>query len=299
MELAPIILFTYNRLFHTEETIKALQKNELANKSDLFIFSDGPKNNEHKEEVNKVRNYLKTIEGFKSITIFNQEENKGLANSIIEGVTQIINQYGKTIVLEDDLVTSPYFLRYMNKALEFYENENKIFHVGSYMLPINTEGLESTFFTKLMFCWGWGTWKRAWNHFKKDTNYYINTFSKKMIKDFNLGNQINYFKQILDNKRGKIDTWAIYWYASIFLNKGLSVNPTKSLVKNIGHDGTGVHCGRTTAYETTLEEDYKIQFNHEIFENSEILNRIKKYHRKYHSKYFKITNKVRNLLGVK
>ena len=209
MSLAPIVLFTYDRLWHTQKTIEALKNNELASKSELIIYVDGAKNKSVYESVSQVRDYVETVDGFKKVTIITRDKNWGLANSIIDGVTQVIKKYGKVIVLEDDLVTSPFFLRYMNDALEFYKDEDKVMHVSGYIYPIDNNKLSDTFFIKPDTCWGWATWDRAWKYFKKDTDYYLNIFNKKMIRDFNLNGSYDYFKQIKANKNGRIETWAI------------------------------------------------------------------------------------------
>ena len=164
MNYAPIVLFTYNRLLHTRKTVESLQNNELANKSNLFIFSDGPKNEKDQVIIKDIRNYLKKIKGFKKIEIIEREKNFGLANNIIDGVTKIVNEYGKIIVLEDDILTNQYFLKFMNEALEFYEKEEKVMHISGYMYPIDSKELPDTFFIKPTTCWGWATWKRAWKY---------------------------------------------------------------------------------------------------------------------------------------
>ncbi|WP_082409637.1 glycosyltransferase [Methylomonas koyamae] len=148
MTLAPIVLFVYNRPWHTQKTVEALQNNELALESELIIYSDAPKYEDSKQAVLGVRSYIKSIIGFKKVTIIEREKNWGLAKSIIDGVTTVVNQYGKVIVLEDDLVTSQFFLKFMNEALNFYEGEAKVFHVSGYLYPINNEKLDSTFFFK-------------------------------------------------------------------------------------------------------------------------------------------------------
>ncbi len=242
-ELAPIVLFVYNRLSHTQQTIEALQKNELASESELFIYSDAAKTAQDIEPVETVRSYINKIDGFKKITIIERDKNLGLAASIISGVTEIINQYGKVIVLEDDLVTSPYFLTFMNNALDSYKDEPKVMHVSGWNYPIDTQDLGDAFFWYTMNCWGWATWDDRWRYFKKDPDYLVKTWSKKKIKAFNLGGNYKFWRQVLDNKSGKISTWAVFWYASIFEQKGLCLNPSHSFVVNIGHDGSGDNCG--------------------------------------------------------
>ena len=278
MRLAPIVLFTYNRLWHTQKTIQALKNNELANESELIIYSDGAKNKSAYESVSQVRDYVETVDGFKKVTIITRDKNWGLANSIIDGVTQVIKKYGKVIVLEDDLVTSPFFLRYMNDALEFYKDEDKVMHVSGYIYPIDNKKLSETFFIKPDTCWGWATWDRAWKYFKKDTNYYLNIFSKEMIRDFNLNGNYDHFKQIKANKNGRIDTWAIYWYASTYLQNGLSLHPSQSFVSNIGHDGKGVHCVKTSIYDVDLATNYSIAFSNQIKEDKAARVLLEKYY---------------------
>ena len=265
--LAPIVLFVYNRLWHTQQTIEALQNNELASESELFIYADGAKNEKVSDQVSEVRSYIKEVDGFKKVTIIEREKNWGLANSIIDGVTQIVNKYGRVIVLEDDLVTSPFFLGYMNDGLEFYKDEDKVMHISGYIYPIDNDKLNDTFFIKPDTCWGWATWGRAWKYFKKDTDYYLSIFDKSMIKDFNLNNSYDYFRQIKQNSKGSINTWAIYWYASIYLQHGLSLHPSRSFVSNIGHDGEGVHCVKTNAYNVDLIKSYPVFFTNQIKED--------------------------------
>ena len=260
MDLAPIVLFTYNRPWHTRQTIEALKKNELASESELFIFSDGPKDENAVTKVNEVRDYIKTIDGFKKINIIEREKNWGLANNIIDGVTKIVNEYGKIIVLEDDLVTSPYFLTFMNEALEYYKDERKVMNISGYNFTVNKENLPDNFFLKPTSGWGWATWNRAWKFYKKDADYYIKIFTKDMIKDFNLNGAYNYFDQIIQNKKGTINTWAIFWYASVYLQEGLSLHPRDSYIKNIGHDGTGVHCGKSDVFNVEITTKLNLNF---------------------------------------
>ena len=225
LNISPIVLFVYNRLWHTKQTIEALKKNELANESELFIYSDAPKNEDDQKQVENVREYLKTIDGFKKITIIERKENFGLAKSIISGVTEIVNKYGKIIVLEDDLVTSPHFLKFMNEALEFYSNKTKVWHISGWNYPIEYNKNIDTFLWRVMNCWGWGTWADRWKFFEKNIDKLVKTFSKEDIKRFNVDGYENFWNQVIENKEGKINTWAIFWYATIFKNNGLCLNP--------------------------------------------------------------------------
>jgi len=281
-DLAPIVLFVYNRPWHTRQTVEALQKNELASQSELFIYSDGAKNEEARKGVDEVRAYIDSIDGFKKVTIIKRGKNWGLANNIIDGVTKIVNEYGKIIVLEDDLVTSPYFLKFMNEALEFYKDEEKVWHISGWNYPIDTNGLGDVFLWRVMNCWGWATWTDRWQYFEKDTDKLISKFSQEDIKRFNLDGRENFWGQILANKKGKINTWAIYWYATIFKKNGLCLSPVQTFVENIGFDGSGIHCSDTGHKDNKIfntKRKTEVKFETELKENKKIVDKIKKYYK--------------------
>lgn len=249
MKLAPIVLFVYNRPWHTRQTVEALQKNELAHESELFIYSDAAKNKSTAEEVKKVREYIKTIDGFKKITITERENNWGLANSIIDGVTKIVNAYGKIIVLEDDLVTSPNFLIYMNESLDVFKDREDIFSVTGFnfpndSMPIPTSYKEDTFLSYRFMSWSWGSWKEKWNRVDWDISDF-DSFKKdkKQISDFNRGGQ-DLYPMLKLQMSGKIDSWAIRFCYAHYKHDAFCVYPVKSFVNNEGFDGSGVHCGK-------------------------------------------------------
>lgn len=273
--LAPIALFVYNRPQHTERTLKFLQQNELAADSRLFIFSDGAKSAQDDEKVAEVRSMIKKIDGFKSVKIFEKQENSGLANSVIAGVTQLINEYGKVIVFEDDLVSSPHTLTYFNEALKKYRNEEKVMHIGAYMYPLAKKNLPESFFFRAATSWGWATWERAWKNFEPNIDTLINQFDHKKKTAFSIDNTMNFWKQMQEFKRGKNNSWAIRWYASIFLKGGLTLNPSQSLVNNIGHDGTGVHSGINDIYNVVINPKPITQFPDVIEENKNAYEIIK------------------------
>ncbi|WP_316790737.1 glycosyltransferase [Pedobacter frigoris] len=279
---APIALFVYNRPKHTERTIKFLMQNELASESRLFIFSDGPKSDQDLDAVLEVRELIKKTEGFKSVEIIESKENKGLANSIITGVNRLVIAYKQVIVFEDDLITSPYTLTYFNDALNRYRNEEKIMHIGAYMYNLKDATLPETFFYRAASSWGWATWERAWDHFEPDIYKLEAQFDKQKIAEFSIEHTMNFWKQVQEFKRGKNNSWAIRWYASIFLKKGLTLNPAQSLVNNIGHDGTGVHSGINDIYNVIINPKPITSFPEEIKENMEAYKAIKHFlaHRK-------------------
>ena len=277
MKPAPIVLFVYNRPYHTRQTVEALRKNELASESELFIYSDAPKNSEAKQAVKEVREYIRTIDGFKKVTIIEREKNWGLAANIIDGVSKIVNEYGKIIVLEDDLVTSPYFLKFMNDALEFYKNEKKVWHISGWNYPIKVDISDETFLWRVMNCWGWATWSDRWRCYEKNVDKLIGVFSKEDIKRFNLDGTENFWGQVLANQKGEIDTWAIFWYATIFKHGGLCVNPVQTFVDNIGFDGSGIHC-RSIKYSNinVLNVNCMMKFQKKIEESDKYVAKVKK-----------------------
>ena len=265
--ISPIILFVYNRFWHTYKTIEALKKNKLANQSILFIYSDGAKSEKDNLEVQKVRNYIKSIKGFKLVKIVEREKNYGLANNIINGVTEIINKHNKIIVMEDDIVTSPSYLSFMNQALNFYEREPKVWHISGWNYPFEKKESEDVFFWRLMNCWGWATWKDRWEFYERNPDKLIKEFTKNDIKEFNIYNAENFWGQVVDNSKGKINTWAIFWYATIFKNNGLCLNPVNSMVNNIGHDSTGTNSSSKNIFESKLSINYNINYPHLIRES--------------------------------
>lgn len=272
---APIILFVYNRPVHTRQTVEALKKNALSTDSDLIIFSDAPKKPEVAEAVREVRQYIHQIEGFKSVTIVERETNIGLARSIIDGVTKVVNERERVIVLEDDLVVSPYFLSYMNMALETYQDEEKVMHISGYMFPVDNTDLPETFFLRTASCWGWGTWSRAWQHFEKHPKKLLGEYTEQTINRFNMDGTYNFWAQVEQNERGLIDTWAVFWYACVFQKSGLCLHPNFSMANNIGHDGTGIHCGQTDTFTVQLSTKPVSYYERKLVENELALNRIK------------------------
>lgn len=281
-QLAPIALFVFNRPEHTRRTLKFLKQNLLADESRLFIFSDGAKTDQQGESVAEVREIISSVEGFKSVEIICRKTNFGLANSIIDGVSMLTEKYGKVIVFEDDLISSPFTLRYFNDALKRYENEDKVMHIGAYMYPIKNKNLPQTFFYRAASSWGWATWGRAWKHFEPDIDRIISQFDHNKINRFSIDGTMNFWKQIREFKRGKNNSWAIRWYASIFLKGGLTLNPSASLVNNIGHDGSGIHSGKNDIYDVQVSNQAVTDFPHEVVENKDAYESIKHFlkHRK-------------------
>jgi GT2 family glycosyltransferase len=265
---APIALFVYNRPEHTRRTLNYLKNNLLADESRLYIFSDAPKTDGDIAKVDEVRALIKDAEGFKSVKVIERKTNLGLANSIIAGVTQLVNEYEKVIVFEDDLLSSPYTLTYFNEGLDRYASTDKVMHIGAYMYPLTGNLLPQTFFYRAATSWGWATWARAWKNFEPDVDKLIAQFNQKKILQFSIDGNMNFWKQIQEFKSGKNNSWAIRWYASIFLRGGLTLNPAKSLIQNIGNDGSGIHSNKEDIYQVPIYKEAITHFPDKIEESS-------------------------------
>lgn len=297
--LGAIILFVYNRPWHTRQTVEALQRCELATESDLYIFADGLKadaTEEQKNKIHEVRNYIHTIAGFHSVIIEESETNMGLANSIIVGVSKILDIHGKVIVLEDDIVVSSGFLKYMNSALDIYEQEQNVMHIAGYMYPLRKNALPETFFYPAVSCWGWATWKRAWNHFNGDALYLYNKIKEDGLLDILNINTIHGFEeQLRANAEGKLNTWFIKWNASVIVSHGYSLYPKKSLVQNVGFDSSGEHCGITNQFWCPhLAESIKVKKQNVVF-NKRAIRLLKQFGEDGKSSYFSyLKRKIKN-----
>ena len=252
MSYAPILLFVYNRPEHTRRCIESLLKNSLASESNLFIYADGAKDSTQQEAVNEVRNYIRSIQGFKQITLMERSENWGLARNIINGVTTQVNRYGKVIVLEDDLVVAPYFLQFMNDALGVYKNEPRVGHIQACDFTQDSS-LPATFLIKWTGSWGWATWDRAWKHFNPNGNELLQELEeRKLTHVFDFNGKYGFTRMLRRQIEGKNNSWAIRWNASLFLKDILSLNVGRSLIQNEGFDGSGTNCGGGGLYASHL-----------------------------------------------
>jgi hypothetical protein len=282
---APIALFVFNRPIHTRKTIDALLNNNLARESDLIVFSDGPKKETDKIKIGEIRDYIRTITGFKTVKLVESLANNGLANSIISGVTKVINEYGEIIVMEDDLVCSPFFLDYMNTALKRFQNEEQVISVHGYVYPVK-EKLPELFFLKGADCWGWGTWQRGWKLFQYDSIKLLQQLkARNLIRTFDFNGTYPYSDMLKEQVEGKNDSWAVRWHASAFLNNKLTLYPGNSLIQNIGLDETGTHSGKSTLFETKIT-NWQPDFSYIKIEENRIAHRA-------FEKYFKSIKRKR------
>jgi glycosyltransferase involved in cell wall biosynthesis len=256
IQLAPVCLFAYNRPQHLRKTIESLRNNEYSLLTPLIIFCDGPKHGKMTAEIKLVRDYVRRLTGFHSIKIIEREQNLGLANSVIEGVTEVLTKYDRVIVLEDDIITSSLFLKYMNTSLDFYKNDERVISIHGYLPPLKIK-FENAFFMRGADCWGWATWRRGWALFEQDGAKLLSELrANRLERDFNFDNSYPYIKMLEDQICGLNNSWAIRWYASAFLKEKLTLHPCQSLVQNIGHDGSGTHCGNDEQFLNTLGDFY-------------------------------------------
>jgi len=305
-ELAPIVLFVYNRLNHTHQTIEALKQNTLAQESELYIYSDGPKNEDIRNQIQQLREYLKTINGFRKVILIERDTNWGLASSIIDGVSSVIKQYGKVIVLEDDLITSRYFLEYMNQGLSVFEKDPKIYSITGFSFSTNfiqfpNDYEEDIYLNIRPMSWSWATWLDRWKDVDwevKDYNEFIHDGEE--IKAFNNG-ATDLTRMLKNQMKGKLSSWYIRWTYSAFKREMLTVYPRVSYVNNIGHDASGVHCvGESNdIYSHTQLNDVKsITLNPNIQLDQRIVDNFNKgfntnYVKILHRKFKKLMNKLR------
>jgi putative methyltransferase (TIGR04325 family) len=266
---SPIALFVYARPDHTRRTVESLSRNPEAADSDLIIFSDAAQTTDKEEAVKRVRDYVAGIEGFRSLTIHHRSENFGLAKSIIEGVTQVLIEHERVIVLEDDMETSPYFLRYMNEALGRYANDESVISVHGYVYPTELT-LPETFFLRGADCWGWATWRRGWAYFNPDGQFLLKELKRqRLLKVFNFNGAYSYSGMLQGQINGTNDSWAVRWHASAFLANKLTLYPGRSVVHNIGNDSSGTHCGTSPALDAKLS-DIPIRLNSIAVEESDV-----------------------------
>jgi Glycosyltransferase like family 2 len=265
MNYAPIAIFVYKRPDHTRRTIEALVQCPEFAESPLYVFCDGAKKPEDQAAIDETRAVVRLIVGERA-TMIEAAQNQGLANSIIAGVSKLLDEFDRVIVLEDDLVVSPRFLSYMNAALETYQNESLVMQVSGYMFPIKEIASQTeAMFLPFTASWGWGTWRRAWNYFDPNaTGWEVLKTDAAMKSRFNLDQAYNYFDMLASQMSGEIDSWAIRWYWSVFQNNGCVLYPSISHVNNIGIDGSGTH-GSFTGKEFKITKDISLSSSLEKF----------------------------------
>lgn len=244
MNLAPIVIFSYDRPKHLQQTLDALSKNALADQSDLFIYCDGAKESAPLEQVDRItenRKVAYAASGFKSLSVVERPKNIGLKANIVGAVTEVVNKYGRVITLEDDIVTSPGFLRFMNEALEMYMDDEQVMHISGYMWP-HRWPLPETFFYEVPYPGGgWATWARAWKYYDDDAAKLYHIWESRW-DEFNMFGGDYLQKQLVANYEGRMNTWFIKWHAVLLGRGALTLYPGKSLTNNIGFDSLATNC---------------------------------------------------------
>tara|TARA_R110000764_G_scaffold126511_1_gene214120 strand:- start:6356 stop:7297 length:942 start_codon:yes stop_codon:yes gene_type:complete len=268
-KIAPVVLFTYNRFEETQQTVEALRRNYLAGQTRLFIFSDGAKDSISEDKVKEVRLYLKTISGFKSVEIFESTCNRGLANSIIYGVSKIIEIYETVIVLEDDLITTPNFLDFMNEGLRIFKDNSQVYAINGYSLNIDVTDCYTHYFHVRAFPWGWATWKNNWNGVNFDKLIIKNQLDKnpEILKDFESFVGADSSEMLISSINSKNNSWYIRWVFDNFLKNKVSVFPISSKIINIGFSEDATHCDGISVYNSNPDKKYlrALNFDKELF----------------------------------
>jgi Glycosyl transferase family 2 len=237
----PVVVFAHRRLDHLRRCVDSLRANAEAADTDVTFFCDAARDIKDQAGVTAVRDYAQTVDDFRSVRCVLRDANLGLAGSVIDGVTQSLAQHESVIVLEDDLVVSPYFLRYMNEALQLYADEPRVASVHGYVHPVD-EALPETFFLRGADCWGWATWRRAWSAFEPDgRKLLIDLKRRRLTREFDFGHRYPFTGMLEDQIAARNSSWAILWHASCYLRDWLTLYPGRSLVQNIGNDGSGTH----------------------------------------------------------
>ena len=250
---APIAIFAFNRPAHLRRTLAALAANELASESDVTVYCDGPRNLEEQRLTVTTRAVAREATGFRTCRLVEQERNLGLAESIIRGVSESLEKSDRLIVLEDDLLTSPFFLRYMNEGLDVYADDSRVASIHGWSFPNTVPNPPETFFLRGADCLGWGTWKRAWRHFEPDAALLLRQLREHALeKDFNCNGAYDYIAMLKAVRDQKTSSWAVRWRASAFLHDLYTLYPGYSLIQDTGGDGTGTNCGLTEKFDVSL-----------------------------------------------
>ena len=243
--LAPIAMFAYNRPEHLRRALDSLSRNSYARESTLFVFCDGPQgdaDSKMRASITEVRRIVRSVKWCGEVEVRQSPRNQGLAASIIGGVTEIVERFGRVIVLEDDLVVSPGFLEFMNIALDLYADSSRVMQISGYMVPCLAP-LPRTGFFRQTGSWGWATWADAWSHFSDDAAALYEAVLAKGAERFRVDPCSDRLDALRANVEGSLRTWAVRWDASCYIRGGLTLYPRRTLVTHTGFDGTGTNCG--------------------------------------------------------
>jgi len=242
MTYAPLVVFAYNRPLHLARVLTALAKNPESSCSELYIFCDGARSEADAEAVAAARRVAKTTAGFHRVWLAERAGNFGLARSIIEGVREVCALHGRAIILEDDVVPSPFFLSYTNDALIKYAEVPRVLSIGCYSFNVGVD-LPETFFLSVPDSWGWAVWQRSWSEFEADGSALLEKLRTQNLTDkFDFEGSYPFTQMLEDQVAGRVQSWAIRWYAHALLTDRLVLYPRKAVTRNIGFDDSGTHC---------------------------------------------------------
>ena len=296
ISLAPIILFCYNRPRHVEQTLEALSRNDLADNSVLYIYCDGPKvdaSEEQHQKIKEVHDVVRKRQWCREVHIVESMKNKGLAANIVDAVTEIVNQHGRVITLEDDIITSKGFLRFMNDALEVYNDDEQVMHISGYMWP-HRRKLPETFFYEVPYPGGgWATWQRAWQHYTDDAKPLYDFWCTRW-DEFNKFGGDYLQSQLEKNYHGVMKTWFIKWHAVMLQRGALTLYPGQSLTNNIGFDEQATNCYTTDTFDV-VPIDYIEVKHRSILENKRAAREIYAFYQGYwynRRRRIKLMNKI-------
>jgi hypothetical protein len=299
---APVAVFAYNRPAHLKNLLESLNTNRFAEATSVTVFLDGPRNDFDRDRQLEILEFLKGQFSFKSLHTVISAENKGLANSIRFGVARMLGEYPRVIVLEDDLLLSPSFLEFMNFGLERYETHAEVASIHGFQYPIKNEFCTPVFF-RGADCWGWATWRDRWEQVSFDSQMLLDRIrTSGLIESFNLDGNMDFYGMLQKQANGEVDSWAICWHASMYLQKKLTLFPPASLVQNNGNDGSGVHSGVNNFFETELAGFSEFEFPDVIEESLIFRNLLGEFYRKSLGKKslaFRIMRKLNNKFGMK
>ena len=263
----PVALFAYKRPKHLRKVVDSLRANLEAPYTELFIFCDAAARQRDLKEVAEVREYARSVEGFKSVTVIERDKNYGLSRSITEGVSWLCQEFGRAAIIEDDVLVSPHFLYWVNTALDKYEKNERVLSVGCFVYPTETK-LPETFFISKPDCWGWAVWARSWKNYQSDGLSLLRALHERNLEyRFDFDGAYPFTEMLRDQTKGKNDSWAVRWCASVLLSDGLTIYPNQSMTSNIGFDGTGTHCGESNDYITDLAQSSPIVFDIPVVES--------------------------------
>lgn len=292
----PIVVFAFNRPDHLERTLRALAACPEAAASPLTVYCDGARREGEEPRVRDVREVASAAKGFASVEVVARARNFGLAASIIDGVTRQVQQHDRVIVLEDDIIVSPYFLRYMQEGLALYEQDEQVASIHAYTYPV-VETLPETFFLRGADCWGWATWARAWHHFRADGPALLAELrAQRLTRAFDLDDAYPYTQMLEDQIAGRNNSWAVRWHASCFLHDMLTLYPCRSLAVNIGNDDSGTHSGQTSDYDVEMLQRPVQMQRIELIEAAAASAAVSAFFRRKRRLFRRIASRVRKLL---